>query len=59
MSDGPSRSGLEFLGTLAGGLLHEIKNPLSTLSINLTLLKEDLQVSLPDDRALRRRVETL
>jgi len=29
------------LGMLAGGLAHEIKNPLSTLSVNLQLLKED------------------
>lgn len=44
-SGGPGPSALEFLGTLAGGLVHEIKNPLSTLSINLTLLKEDLAAS--------------
>jgi signal transduction histidine kinase len=59
MSEGPSRSALEFLGTLAGGLVHEIKNPLSTLSINLTLLKEDLEVSQPSEPALVRRVEML
>lgn len=29
------------LGTLTGGLAHEIKNPLSTLRINLQLLEED------------------
>ena len=34
---------LAFVGTLAGGLAHEIKNPLSTLNINLQLLKEDMQ----------------
>lgn len=34
---------LAFVGTLAGGLAHEIKNPLSTLNINLQLLKEELQ----------------
>ncbi len=33
---------LAFIGTLAGGLAHEIKNPLSTLSINLQLLLEDI-----------------
>jgi signal transduction histidine kinase len=32
---------LAFIGTLAGGLAHEIRNPLSTLNINLQLLKED------------------
>jgi signal transduction histidine kinase len=30
-----------FLTRLAGGLAHEIKNPLSTMSINLALLEED------------------
>jgi two-component system sensor histidine kinase HydH len=30
-----------FLSRLAAGLAHEIKNPLSTLSINLALLEED------------------
>ena len=30
-----------FLHRLADGLAHEIKNPLSTMSINLTLLQED------------------
>lgn len=34
---------LAFVGTLAGGLAHEIKNPLSTFNINLQLLKEDIQ----------------
>jgi len=52
-------SGLEFLGRLAGGLVHEIKNPLSTLRINLTLLKEDLQTVRPEDVALHRRIEVL
>ena len=30
-----------FLARLAGGLAHEIKNPLSTMSINLALLEEE------------------
>ena len=34
------------LGTLTGGLAHEIKNPLSTMQLNLQLLLEDIQ---PDD----------
>ena len=37
-----SSSRLEFLGQLAGGLAHEIKNPLSTIKLTLQLLKEDL-----------------
>ncbi len=32
---------LAFIGTLAEGLAHEIRNPLSTININLQLLKED------------------
>ncbi len=30
------------LGTLTGGLAHEIKNPLSTINLNIQLLQEDL-----------------
>jgi signal transduction histidine kinase len=30
------------LGTLTGGLAHEIKNPLSTIGLNVQLLEEDL-----------------
>lgn len=40
------------LGTLTGGLAHEIKNPLSTLGLNVQLLQEDLQeltATLPGD----------
>ncbi len=56
---GPRPSALEFLGRLAGGLVHEIKNPLSTLRINLTLLKEDFAAARPQDRALLKRIEVL
>lgn len=31
------------LGTLAGGLAHEIRNPLSSVNLNIQLLQEDLQ----------------
>lgn len=34
---------LAFIGTLAGGLAHEIKNPLSTLNIYIQLLQEELE----------------
>src|SRR5436190_24152434 len=37
----PSPSGLQFLGAVAGGLVHEIRNPLSTLRLNLQLMEED------------------
>lgn len=44
------------LGQLAGGLAHEIKNPLSTININLKLLSEDLARRNDEDhrRWLRR-----
>ncbi|MEO6708674.1 MAG: ATP-binding protein [Planctomycetota bacterium] len=59
-----------FLSRLAGGLAHEIKNPLSTMAINLALLEEDwtraasaknakeVELSPREQRALR-RVKTL
>ncbi len=34
----------EQLNILAAGLVHEIKNPLNTISVNLQLLNEDLQI---------------
>ncbi len=37
------------LGTLTGGLAHEIKNPLSTIGLNLQLLRESLEeADLPE-----------
>ena len=35
------------LGTLTGGLAHELKNPLSTVQLNLQLLREDLPADDP------------
>jgi len=35
--------GLEELGRLTGALAHEIKNPLSSIKINLKLIREDLE----------------
>jgi signal transduction histidine kinase len=48
------RDRLASLGTLASGLAHEIKNPLSTLNINLQLLDEDW-ADVRDDREERSR----
>lgn len=45
------------LAQLAGGLAHELKNPLSTLSLQLALLREQWQES--DDPKARRAVKTL
>ena len=36
-------SQLAEMGKLATGLAHELKNPLSTLKLNLQLLQEDLE----------------
>ncbi len=51
------------MSELAGGLAHELRNPLSTMMVNLKLLAEDLQDSDIDITDLRRRsllkVETL
>ena len=51
---------------LAGGLAHEIKNPLSTMAINLTLLEEEFQPApggdggqSPKDKRSLKRVRTL
>jgi two-component system, NtrC family, sensor histidine kinase HydH len=48
------------ISELAGGLAHEIRNPLSTLTLNLDLLLEDFQnAETPRDRRVRDRVERL
>jgi signal transduction histidine kinase len=46
------------IARLAGGLAHEIKNPLSTIRMNMELLAEDLRESdSPRDRRSLRKVE--
>jgi signal transduction histidine kinase len=46
------------IATLAGGLAHEIRNPLSTMSLNLELLIEDVQDSeLPRDRRMLTKLQ--
>lgn len=48
------------LGVLASGLAHEIKNPLSAMSINLQMMREDLETSQDArDRRLLKRVDVL
>ena len=48
------------LGQLVGGLAHEIKNPLSTLNVNLKLLAEDLSRYQDEDhRRFSIRLETV
>ena len=51
---------LAYVGTLTGGLAHEIRNPLSTLNLNLQLLREDLEhPGAGTDPRILRRLETL
>lgn len=47
------------LGTLTGVLAHEIKNPLSTVGLNLQLLQEDLASTDGMQDRLRSRLETV
>ena len=48
------------IAAMAGGLAHEIRNPLSTISLNLELLAEDLQESeSPRERRMLRKVQTI
>ena len=51
---------LAYAGRLAGGLIHEIKNPLNTLSLNLQLLAEDWQqAETAKQRRALKRIELL
>jgi signal transduction histidine kinase len=47
-------SQLAEMGKLAAGLAHELKNPLSTLKLNLQLMEEDLAVLPGAERSLAR-----
>jgi two-component system, NtrC family, sensor histidine kinase HydH len=48
------------IAQLAGGLAHEIRNPLSTMSLNLDLLVEDFQnPETPRDRRVLQKIERL
>ena len=59
--DAPTPRGLAFLGAVAGGLVHEIRNPLSTMNVTLQLLQEDWADQSGDERAARtvRRIDSL
>ena len=48
------------IATLAGGLAHEIRNPLSTIALNLDLLREDLAAGeSPRERRMHQKVTSL
>jgi len=53
---GEAENPLEQLGRLTGGLAHEIRNPLSTLRVNLQLLAEDLGSLAEANDHIRRSV---
>ena len=55
----PDQERLAYVGALAGGLAHEIKNPLSTMTITLGLLREDLEARRGDPEKALRRVKVL
>ena len=48
------------IARLAGGLAHEIKNPLSTIRLNIELLEEDLEeIDLPQGRRALRKIDVV
>jgi signal transduction histidine kinase len=47
------------LGTLAGGLAHEIKNPLSTVQLNLQILSEDIDPQAANRERIQSRLATI
>lgn len=48
------------IATLAGGLAHEIRNPLSTIGLNLDLLSEELtECDSPRDRRILNKLTTV
>ncbi len=51
---------LAFMGSLASGLAHEIKNPLSTMLMTLGLLREDFEdPSTPREQRTLRKIQLL
>jgi signal transduction histidine kinase len=51
---------LAYAGALAGGLVHEIRNPLNSLNLNLQLLAEDMRnAETPEQRRALKRLQVL
>ena len=49
------------IARLAGGLAHEVKNPLSTIRLNMGLLEEDVEEleETPQQKRVLKRIETV
>jgi len=59
-TDPASRSDQTEIGILAGGLAHEIKNPLSTIGLNLELMAEELDPpASPRDHRMLKKVRNV
>ncbi len=55
-----AKNRLAFLGAMVGSLAHELKNPLSTLRLNLELLAEDLaEPDSPREARVLRKLELM
>jgi two-component system sensor histidine kinase HydH len=58
-ADDTHRRQLEELGKLTGGLAHEIKNPLSTIKVNLKLIGEDVTSTDGDSARWLRKISVV
>lgn len=47
------------MGTLAAGIAHEVRNPLSALDLNLRLLREEIFATSRDDAEVKKYLEIL
>ena len=56
-ADTETQKQLEELGKLTGGLAHEIKNPLSTVKVNLKLISEDIDPADQKNARWQKKIE--
>ncbi len=50
---------LAYVGTLAGGLAHEIRNPLNAMNMNVQMLQEELEDAPEDSERTREYIDLL